>query len=231
MYLKRCLSFLTRTVFPSHCLLCEGLLDYNEQSVCQVCVDEQPICNSLDLVRLTPLASNLRCTLNVALINTPSVSRLCYSLKYGSNPWLGVRLGDHFLGSIIEKVEKAEVVLIPMPVSRKRLRQRGYNQSDMLARGCKRGLIAAGVSTEIRAVLKKSIHRKSQVHFDSFQRWTNARGAFSVVEKKQRIPEDALLVLIDDTVTTGSTLIHAAEALRDRFPNNPLQLIALAVEL
>ena len=231
MYLKRCLSFLTRTVFPSHCLLCEGLLDYNEQRVCQVCVDTQPICNSLDLARLTPLASNLGCTLNVALINTPSVSKLCYSLKYGSNPWLGVRLGEYFLSPMIEKIHKSEVVLIPMPVSRKRRRRRGYNQCDMLAKGCKKGVAAAGVCAEILAVLEKNSHRKSQIHFDPFQRWTNAKGTFSVIQKKQRIPKDALLVLIDDTVTTGSTLIHAAEALRDSFPINPLHLIALAVEL
>lgn len=133
--------------------------------------------------------------------------------------------------SLEELLNTTEVVLIPMPVSRKRRRRRGYNQCDMLAKGCKKGVAAAGVSTEILAVLEKNSHRKSQIHFDPFQRWTNAKGTFSVVNKKQRIPEDALLVLIDDTVTTGSTLIHAAETLRESFPNNPLQLIALAIEL
>ena len=184
MYLKRCLSFLTRTVFPSHCLLCEGLLDNNEQSVCQVCVDTQPICNLLNLARLTPLASNLRCTLNVALINTPAVSRLCYSLKYGSNPWLGVRLGEHFLGPMIEKIKKSEVVLIPMPVSKKRRRQRGYNQCDMLAQGCKKGVAAAGVSAEILAVLERLyichaayvLHKARNVFNATYADWWNLAG-------------------------------------------------------
>ena len=212
-------------------MLCEGLLKYNEQSVCQVCMDSQPVCNRLHLTRLTPLVSNLRCTLNVALINAPSVSQLCYSLKYGSNPWLGQRLGYNYIGPLIEIVANPSVVMIPMPVSRKRRRQRGYNQSVMLAKGCQKHLMSASIHVEIRAILEKCIHRKSQIHFDSFQRWTNAKGTFSVVEKKQHIPEDALLVLIDDTVTTGSTLIHAAEALRNSFPNNPLQLVALAIEL
>ena len=48
---------------------------------------------------------------------------------------------------------------------------------------------------------------------------------------KQRIPENALLVLIDDTVTTGLTLIRASEIIREHFPNHSILIIALALEV
>ena len=48
---------------------------------------------------------------------------------------------------------------------------------------------------------------------------------------KQRIPENALRVLIDDTVTTGSTLIRASEIIREHFPNHSILIIALALEV
>ena len=65
-----------------------------------------------------------------------------------------------------------------------------------------------------------------------FERWTNPKGSVRVRQKiKQRIPGDALLVMIDDTVTTGSTLIHAAEIIRKEFPEQPLHLLALALEV
>ena len=58
-----------------------------------------------------------------------------------------------------------------------------------------------------------------------------ARELASEPKTKQRIPRDALLVLIDDTVTTGSTLIYAAEVIREEFPEQPLHLLALALEV
>jgi predicted amidophosphoribosyltransferase len=62
-------------------------------------------------------------------------------------------------------------------------------------------------------------------------RWTNTSNSLRVRKKKQRIPADALLVVIDDTVTTGSSLFHAGETLRKHYPENVLVLSSLAVEI
>ena len=58
----------------------------------------------------------------------------------------------------------------------------------MLAKGCKKGIEAAGVSAEILAVLEKNSHRKSQIHFDSFQRWTKCKAVPPSVVEKSSIP-------------------------------------------
>ena len=140
-------------------------------------------------------------------------------------------LGYHFLGPAIVPAHK-DIVLIPMPVSKRRRWRRGYNQSEGLAQGCQRKLSERGYRASVAPLLEKYAHRKSQIEVDPFERWTNPRGSLRVRQIiKQRIPRDALLVLIDDTVTTGSTLLYAAEVVREAFPEQPLHLLALALEV
>lgn len=224
------LSFLTRIVFPELCMLCRGLLRPAEQSVCQICLDAQPRCSTIELVRPKRVAQSAGADFFAVLLNTPSVSTLCHSLKYGGNPWLAKHLGYVFLGPILFSKNKP-LILIPMPISSKRHRKRGYNQSERLAIGCLQRLRKNGQRAEVAPLLEKHADKRSQIEMDPFERWTNPRGSLQIRPKiKQRIPEDALLVLIDDTVTTGSTLICAAEVIKESFPDHPLQLLALALE-
>lgn len=226
------LSFLTSLVAPEHCLLCEGLLRPAEQSVCQICVDAQPRCSVIEHERLIRVASTAKASFHAALINTSSVSTLCHSLKYGGNFWLARKLGRDILGPSLARFAERDTILIPMPVSKKRLKKRGYNQSEQLAKGCLNFLKNNRISATVMPLLEKVQDKKSQVEMSPFERWTNPRGSLRVSQKtKQRIPGDALLVLIDDTVTTGSTLIYAAEVIRKEFPEQPLHLLALALEL
>ncbi len=225
------LSFLTSLVFPNHCLLCEDFLRPKEQSVCQICLAAQPRCSVLERQRLERISSTIEANFSAVLINCPSVSTLCHNLKYGGHPRMSRHLGYHFLGPAIASAHR-DIVLIPIPVSKKRRRQRGYNQSEGLAQGCLRKLRELGYKAQVVALLEKHAHKKSQVEMDPFERWTNPRGSLRVRQKiKQRIPRDALLVLIDDTVTTGSTLLYAAEVIRESFPEQPLHLLALALEV
>ena len=70
------------------------------------------------------------------------------------------------------------------------------------------------------------------MEYGTFTQWTNPRGSMEIRKKiKQRIPENALLVLIDDDVTPGSTLIRASEIIREHFPNHSILIIALALEV
>ena len=74
------------------------------------------------------------------------------------------------------------------------------------------------------------INYNGQINFDPFQRWNNTKGAFRTTKKK-RVPRDALIFIIDDTVTTGSSLLRAAEAVLHNYPKAEVHLLALAQEL
>jgi predicted amidophosphoribosyltransferase len=172
-------------------------------------------------------------TFRAALYFTGPVQIYCYSLKYGSNYTLGVVLGKHFLApQIISSLagQRRPVVLTAMPVHLWRRFKRGYNQSEALARGALSGVREAGVDVCFEELLTKTSHRKSQIHFDPFQRWNNTKGALQTTKKK-RIPKDALIFIIDDTITTGSSLLRAAEAVLQDYPEAEIHLLALAQEL
>jgi len=231
------LSFLTRAVFPQRCLQCNVVLSILEQSLCQFCLCSAPQLDSIAAQRTMLLSSTLptrkATTFRAALYFTGPVQIYCYSLKYGSNYTLGVVLGKHFLApQIISSLagQRRPVVLTAMPVHLWRRFKRGYNQSEALARGALSGVREAGVDVCFKELLTKTAHRKSQIHFDPFQRWNNTKGALQTTKKK-RIPKDALIFIIDDTITTGSSLLRAEEAVLHDYPEAEIHLLALAQEL
>lgn len=234
---SRGLSFLTRAVFPQRCLQCNVVLSVLEQSLCQFCLCSAPQLDTIAAQRTMLLSSTLSTdrptSFRSALYFTGPVQIYCYSLKYGNNYPLGVVLGRHFLSPLILTTlagQRRPVVVTAMPVHLWRRLGRGYNQSEALARGALQGVRAAGVDVQFLALLKKTAHRKSQINFDPFQRWNNTQGALRTTTKK-RVPKDALIFIIDDTVTTGSSLLRAAEAVLLEYPKAEVHLLALAQEL
>jgi len=231
------LSFLTRAMFPQRCLQCNVVLSILEQSLCQFCLCSAPQLDTIAAQRTMLLSSTLSTdrptSFRSALYFTGPVQIYCYSLKYGNNYPLGVVLGRHFLSPLILTTlagQRRPVVVTAMPVHLWRRMGRGYNQSEALARGALQGVRSAGVDVQFLALLKKTAHRKSQINFDPFQRWNNTQGALRTTKKK-RVPKDALIFIIDDTVTTGSSLLRAAEAVLLEYPKAEVHLLALAQEL
>jgi ComF family protein len=87
-----------------------------------------------------------------------------------------------------------------------RRRERGYNQSELLARALgQRGKIP------VRDVLTRVRHTTTQTHYDRKQRMKNLRKAFAM--RKNQSVEGATIILVDDVLTTGSTLDECARVL------------------
>lgn len=231
------LSFLTSSWFPSRCFVCSYLLKLHEQSICQVCLKSLPRAHCTELTKLYVLGMLINAHFFSVLIFTNPVNTICYGLKYGDHPQLGGAMGLHVLGPFLvdhfkrNHWTRSSIILVPMPISKRRRFQRGYNQCHSIAEGCKKSITSAGIQCVVRPLLRKVKHRRSQIHFSAMDRWTNTSNSLRVRKKKQRIPADALLVVIDDTVTTGSSLFHAGETLREHYPENVLVLSSLAVEI
>ena len=231
------LSFLTRAIFPQRCVQCNVVLSILEQSLCQYCLCSAPKLDTIAGQRTMLLSDTLPThrptSFLSALYFTGPVQIYCYSLKYGNNYTLGLVLGKHFLSPLILKIasdQRRPVVVTAMPIHLRRRLKRGYNQSEALARGALLGVREAGVAVHFMELLKKTAHRQSQINFDPFQRWKNTKGALEAIKKK-RVPKDALILIIDDTVTTGSSLLRAAEAVLLVYPKAEVHLLALAQEL
>jgi ComF family protein len=126
--------------------------------------------------------------------------------KYHGEWARAAHLGES-LATTIAHLQNVDV-LIPVPLHSTRLRQRGFNQSLLLARHA-----ADQLGVELKEALIRTRRTDAQVSLGAEQRLTNVAGAFAA---KSHIPVAGLsVVLIDDVVTTGSTLASCAEALKN----------------
>lgn len=145
---------------------------------------------------------------------TPLVRACVREAKYRGNQKAARLLGTvlaEFIASYKEDVdayERSSLVLLPIPLSRQRRRERGYNQVHVIA-------AYAGSLLQVPPtphLLSRVRHTKAQTTLSKRDRLQNLEGAF-----RARSPLDpaALYVLVDDVVTTGATLMSAKSALAD----------------
>lgn len=147
---------------------------------------------------------------------------LVHKLKYNSKKEIGVYLGK-LLGSQLmdsELFSDADL-LLPVPLHPAKFKKRGYNQSE---------IIASGMETVMNAklnadVLFRTIHTSTQTRKSRYERWENVKDIFEV--KNQDLLENKHVILIDDVITTGSTLIACAETLLD-IPGIKISVASLA---
>lgn len=103
-----------------------------------------------------------------------------------------------------------DACLVPVPLHPRKQRERGYNQSLLLAETLAR---AAGGRTRVERLLRRVVDTESQTAFDRRTRLANLKNAFALADGAAITPEQPY-VLIDDVFTTGSTLNSCARVLR-----------------
>jgi ComF family protein len=135
---------------------------------------------------------------------------LVHELKYRRGLYVLPDMERIFSASphILELV--AGAVLVPVPLHRRKHRERGYNQSEEIARSL---CAAAGRSCRIENLLERTLDTPSQTAFDRRTRLANLKNAFALREGTV-ITADHHYVLVDDVFTTGSTLNSCARVLR-----------------
>jgi len=133
------------------------------------------------------------------------LDRLVPRFKFHADLAAGRLLADWMIEALADAPRPA--ALVPVPLHRRRLRQRGYDQGLELARP-----LAAALGLSLRADLLRRVRdTPPQSTLDARARWRNLRHAF-VVQRRARLP--AHIALVDDVMTTGATLHAAADALR-----------------
>jgi ComF family protein len=141
--------------------------------------------------------------------NQGIVKNLIHNLKYRNQEQIGAFLGDWFGQQISENnyLKKVDYV-IPVPIHKKRLKKRGYNQTSLFAQRLAFHLN----SSYLDNVLIKTANTKTQTKKSRLARWYDNRSLYEVTDEK--ILENKKILLVDDVITTGATMEICAQPLK-----------------
>ncbi|MCL6480294.1 MAG: ComF family protein [Firmicutes bacterium] len=231
---------LAAILFPANCRVCEQLLEQAARiPVCPDCLNQvqritEPICARCGrpLFTAATLTENFLCRLcrqgrfAFQLVRSYAVYddllvRLIILLKHhGIKPlgaWCAQRLLE--LTPTYPDVARAEAI-VPVPLHPLRLRERGYNQAEWIARPLARQL-GIPLQTNLLARVKP---RPEKLKLTRRERWEAVRGAFATTDPAK--VDNLRVLLVDDVFTTGATLDACARAL---LRTGAAQVMALTV--
>lgn len=130
-------------------------------------------------------------------------------MKYEKMSSIGIMLGRNIADVIPRNIKYDFLVPVPLHISKKR--ERTYNQSDFICRGISE---ITGIPVLPR-LLKRNRFTKSQTKMDKIQRIENVRGAFEVNPLHAELIRGKNVILADDVITTGSTILECARILKE----------------
>lgn len=155
------------------------------------------------------------------------IQTLIHQLKYKGNKEIGLFLGK-LTGTHIMQSERFKTidVIIPVPIHKKRMKQRGYNQTEIIAKG-----IASVIQKPIwNHFLIRKEFTETQTHKSRISRWQTIQEAFTIDENKKELLKGTHFLLVDDVATTGATLEACGLQLL-RTPNSSLSFATVAYTL
>lgn len=215
--------------FPIHCAACDSPLYKNEKLLCTSCRHELPLGNfhNVNAKKIEKVFYG-----RVKIENATSlfvfhkdglVQNLLHNLKYRGQEEIGVELGK-WLGQELQQSTKYQDIdiVIPVPLHKKRMRERGYNQVE------KFGVeIAKTLNAEyINCVLKKISYNKKQSKHERRNRWGNTVETFGT--QKESLLINKHILLVDDIVTTGATIESCINALKS-IPGIKISIATMAI--
>lgn len=196
-------------LFPRYCKVCRRRLMHSEKYLCTHCLLELPRThyeqepNNLLMQHFIEWPEVVRSTAYFNYYKEGQYSNLIHHMKYYDHPEVGTYLGrlaatELKANGFFEGID----LIVPVPLSQKKYRQRGYNQCDYIARGIAE---ATGIAVCTHGV-ERTIDTDTQTQKGRMERWKNTEGIFRVTDGN--ILKGKHILIVDDVATTGSTL-HA----------------------
>ena len=210
------LNSILNLFYPRVCAACGEALLKDEETVCLKCRYLLPK-TGYELNAENPLAQHFygrvrfhAVTACFFFAKSGKVQHLIHELKYKGNKEAGIFLGQQ-LGETIKEAPLFQGIdyLIPVPLHPKREKQRGYNQSLMIAKGISE---VTGIAIGDK-YLVRGIYTETQTHKTAEERFKNVKDIFEV-RFAEELKEKHVL-LIDDVLTTGATLESCAHQLEN----------------
>ncbi len=216
-------------LFPKECLLCKK----EGSHLCQKCLQSIgyretscPNCNktnsSGEFCQECKKHFSLKGVLIAGNFNDKNLEKLIKNYKYKFIKELGEKLGMFLFYFLTNKVEANPIIeklkpqrgfrikdylIVPLPLSKKRFRWRGFNQSEILAK-----FIQEKLNSKLSLDLIKNKNTMAQAKLDQEERKNNLKNCFEWKGKKLN---DEKIIIVDDVYTTGTSLNEAAKVLKE----------------
>ena len=222
------LSILAKIIdlfFPRFCPICGNRLMGEEEYICLSCnlhlprtdTWKNPYENEMAKMFWHQIPIEKACALFYYKGHSYT-SNILYQLKYGNRPEMGTYMG-YLLAQEGLQVHFFDDIdaIIPIPLAPNRKKQRGYNQSEEIAKGIAK-LTHLPILTDI---VRRTTFTESQTHKDRWQRLENVSQVFERApqyagkkdEKAYASLEGKHFLIIDDVCTTGATIISCCQAI------------------
>lgn len=200
-----------------------ALLDALAPHLCPLCgspvgLDEGACDSCLDTLPPAPFPNDLTAKLGASIANIEKigarwnftldspVQELVHTLKYEGVRSLARQMGTHLGLMLSQFPEFAHTThVVPVPLHRSRLRERGYNQAEEIARG-----VAGKLGCEVATLLRRQHATRTQTRLNAGERGRNVSDAFVL---SAPVPAGSVLLICDDVCTTGATLAACAAVL------------------
>jgi ComF family protein len=201
-------------IYPRRCEACANGLYGHEAFICNYCKLNLPKSN-FHLQTQSELSMVLAGRVPVQVAGSyylyeksGKIQKLLHAIKYEDQKELGEYIGSLYGQVLLETLSYNVDVIMPIPLHKKKLQRRGYNQSEWFAKGLAKQLLKPLDTASMQRVKDTSTQTKKK----KYQRWENVEGIFSVNEFSSLVNKHILLV--DDVITTGATIEAAWLALK-----------------
>lgn len=203
MRFKQILLFCLELLFPPHCVFCDKVIAPGTK-ICKVCAGSVLPVNAIHCMNLPAFGQNIPCIVLYSYENQVRDSIIRF--KFHGEKRYAVFYAEQ-LAKLIAKQSHLPALdfVTAVPISRERKQKRGYNQSELIARK-----VAVLLSVPFEDCLEKIRDNREQHLLPRLERVKNVKGVYRADGKKTA---GKSILLIDDIVTTGSTLSECTSAL------------------
>ncbi len=200
-------------VFPRVCRVCGCSLGPGESLMCPACLAMLPRTH-LDSIEFNTLHHRIGGTHEIDIAagwfyyyKDSEYAKLIYEAKYGDRPATAKRLGEMYGAELVTAGFGGRWdVMLPVPLHRDKRLRRGYNQSEEIARG-----LASRLGCDVGDNLIAIKRHSTQTHRTGVERYRNVEGSFGVKHAEEL--DGLAVVIVDDIITTGSTILDCVNAI------------------
>ncbi len=200
-------------LYPKICVHCKNSLVKGEEDLCTKCLEQLPVndrINDFSLLRYEIISASMFRSLFYYLkfYKGGITQSLLHQIKYEGNTELAENLGGWYGDQLSRYGLKTGFdIIVPVPLHKRKLRIRGYNQSEFIARGLTK-VLTSEMDTDF---LKRVVNNPTQTRKGRLDRLKNVENIFKVMHSRH--PIVSRILLVDDVITTGATLEACARVL------------------